>query len=250
MKPASQRKLQEKKDIYRGTTSISTSKHMRKKNHAERSRRQRYLSPLCSRKELDRQYIPDFRYNFQFFQHFSPFLPVLPSAIQTKLVLCLLFYMRCTSKVFLLLFLALQEFFLRAQTFFFLLRATTKSLKLQVCTAQCKQLLQKCIFALTNKRPSHDAISHGYLPKPGRILVHCKKASERMHTTTLSSPHIFEHINSPSENQYQVLILLSLQHTTLISGFLPLTGSVNSLQQQLPCFPVYLYCIEKWPWFP
>lgn len=43
-----------------------------------------------------------------------------------------------------------------------------------------------------------------------------------MHTTTLSSPHLCKHISSPSENYYQVLLLL--HYTTLITGFLPLPG--------------------------
>ena len=49
--------------------------------------------------------------------------------------------------------------------------------------------------------------------------------------------------NSPSQNWYQVLILLSLQHTTLITELLALAVS----------FPVttailfsYLCCIEEW----
>lgn len=57
--------------------------------------------------------------------------------------------------------------------------------------------MHKCISVLINE--SHTDISHGQSPKHSCFLVHCKKASEAMHKTTLSSPHLSKHISSVRE---------------------------------------------------
>lgn len=94
--------------------------------------------------------------------------------------------------------------------------------------------------------PRHTDISHGYSPEHSCLLVHCKNASERMHMTTLSSPHLSKHISSPSENQYQVLLLLYLHYTTLVTGFLPLPGCQFFAAALLSSC---LYYTEKLYWF-